>query len=289
MAPKKIVEVPKEPEPVVEQLPPEPQIPPEDLVTSLSTGLELPLRPQDVLEIWALESSYSDQAALVTKLLGLAGIPARRDIICDFHLFALIHAKALGLSHRQAAPFHAIMAHLLAMASGVSAKQASADTTTCFKEFQRLLLNHTVNSPPARMAVFNATEAKQIADFATTTFFKHFLLYSFCLNYEQDVQMLHFGVGLQRPLVPPELSRAKERPGRRSKGLSELASGDKDRRSTKNLEDVAETAAPEVTEEEEIEQLVEEKLKETEARLQAMLEAREAGFHQKLAEKSGRH
>lgn len=291
MAPKKIVE---EPEPVVE-LPPEPEPgAEEDLITALSTGLELALRPQDVLDIWSADG-YAQQAKLVTKLLGIdvsCSIPARRDIICDFHLFTLIHVKALCLSRRQAASFHAIMAKVLAMATDSNRQKdcsfkASADAATCFKEFQRLLLNHTVNNPPECLDVFNASEAKQLADFATTTFFKHFLLYKFCCSHDQDGQVLHFCVGLQRPLPPPDLSKAKDRPGRRSKGLSEIgAAYSKDRGPDQDAD--ADASATALSDEEEIERLVQEKLRETEARLQAKLDAREEALQQKLAEKASK-
>eukprot|EP00438_Fugacium_kawagutii_P033009 Skav230192 [mRNA] locus=scaffold1418:98407:108964:- [translate_table: standard] len=108
--------------------------------TELETGLKLPLTPNDVGRIWALDCA--GQSKLLTELLGLeAAHPpvARREIICDFHLFNLSHAKMLCLTQRQGADM---------MAGWNNAEGATA--AECFKEFQRLLLDHAVNDPPKR-------------------------------------------------------------------------------------------------------------------------------------------
>lgn len=269
MAPKKVVEIPKEPEPV-EQPPPEPPKPTEDEISVLPSGLALPLRPKDILDIWALPGAIN-QAELVSKLLSLeaaCSVAARREIVCDFHLFAIVHAEALCLSQRQAATFHAIMARILALLSEKVALQG------CFKEFEKLLLTHTVEVP-----IFNAAEARSLADFATSTIFKHFLLHSFCLRSEQDSELLQFSVAVQRPPPPLPLSQATGLAARTNgRSRSKITSAD----DPVAVEDTV-AAVEELSEEDEIEKLVQEKLKETEARLQARLDEREEAIQKKLA------
>lgn len=56
----------------------------------------------------------------------------------------------------------------------------------CFREFQRLVLQHAAANPPESLAIFKVSEAKLLTDFAAATFFKHLLLYQFCMNCPQD-------------------------------------------------------------------------------------------------------
>ncbi|CAE7889282.1 5-methylthioadenosine/S-adenosylhomocysteine deaminase [Symbiodinium microadriaticum] len=168
MAPKKPVEEPPEEEAA------EPE-PVEGDETELVTGLKLPLKPNDVGRIWVLQD-YAAQSKILTELLGLEGAHpnvARREIVCDFHLFNLSHAKMLCLTQRQGAVFHAIMAVILDMAKqGSEDSEGSAEAAECFKKFRELLVLHSVNDSPDRLAIFGAGEARRLTDYATTTLFK---------------------------------------------------------------------------------------------------------------------
>jgi len=311
---------PKKPpveEPVEEKPPtPPPPEPTEDEVTELSTGLQLPLRGLDVLQIWEHEGNYDAQVKLLVELLGLtAAFPStpQRNIVCDFYIYNLIQAKALCLTARQGAVFHAIMAKILGMmgfGSGDGEKKnptpqdMPCGTAECFQEFQRLLLQHSVSKPPERLDVFRVSEARLLTDFASVTLFKHFLLYQFCINCSQEVQTLRFQQPLQRPLPPPDLSTARPRPrprGWRLKGQEEAggeaaaagggagAGGGDGAAGEFDGEEPAEggegdEASPE---EQEIARVVAEKLRETEAALQAKLDAREEAFREKIAATKG--
>ncbi|CAE8625633.1 unnamed protein product [Polarella glacialis] len=109
------------PEPPPEEAEPaEPPPPVEGDERELESGLKLVLRPNDVGKIWA-QSDYASQSQLLTELLGLEvahPAEARRDIVCDFHLFNLMHAKTLCLTQRQGAVFGTIMALVLDMMAG---------------------------------------------------------------------------------------------------------------------------------------------------------------------------
>jgi len=151
--------------------------------------------------------------------------------------------------------------------------------TTCFKEFERLLLMHAVKDPPKRLDIFRASEVRLLTDFASTTLFKHFLLYQYCTNFDREVQTLRFGMSLERPMHLPDLSAATLKP-KRSKSHEEREALDTQ---------IPQEASPddkELTEEQEIELLVQEKLKETEERLEAKLKAREEAFLARLEEEA---
>ncbi|CAE7502662.1 Ccdc189 [Symbiodinium natans] len=284
MAPKK-PQVAEEP-PEEEAAEPEPV---EGDETELETGLKLPLRPNDVGRIWALQD-HAAQSKLLAELLGLEGVHptlARREIVCDFHLFNLSHAKMLCLNQRQAAVFHAIMSTVLDMMAGLQegASEGSA-AAECFKKFQELLIVHSVNDPPSRLAVFAGGEARRLTDYAATTLFKHFLLYQFCVRCERDMETLRFSVEVERPLAPPASGTARQKASRRPPQAAENEgpAASVEAHASRAPQEKPSGAGEDMSEEE-IQRLVEEKLRETEVRLEAKLAAREQQFMERLAGK----
>jgi len=322
----------KPPEEPVEEPPEEPPPPPEpteDEVTELSTGLQLPLRGLDVGRIWALGEDYGAQAVLLAELLSLEEAwpsATQRQIACDLYMYNLSHSKAMCLTQRQAAVFHAIMARVLDLMRCPNTSQQAApkdmpcDTAKGFQEFQQLLLNHSVSSPPDRLDIFRVSEAKLLTDFASVTLFKHFLLYQFCTNCEQEVQTLRVRRTIQRPLPPPDLASARHRPRPKgwklkSQGLGQDGvggggsqgapdgSGEADMDAVGGAANATSRDLPEDSlegavdgvgaeavedvspEEQEINRLVSEKLAEKERELEAKLAEREEAFLQKFTAK----
>lgn len=261
-------------------------VPPLEMLSELSTGLRLPLRGNDVGRIWQVrEGDFAQQSDLIMQLLDLKERygTGRREIICDFHLYNLVHAKSLCLSPMQAAVFHAIMDQMLEM---MKSSKAAPNTrpgqmctaASCFQEFQRLILAHCREEPPHRLGIFRDSEVKLLADFASTTLFKHYLLYQYCINFDREIETLRFSMTLARPSLPPDLKGATKRERRQEiQEPSDQA----------QQEEQSPEEAQEPTEEEKIEQMVQEKLRETEARLQAKLDEREEAFMQRLEEEKG--
>eukprot|EP00971_Amphidinium_carterae_P058641 1159720-Amphidinium_carterae.1 len=147
-------------------------------------------------------------------LLGLETahpLQEQRDIVTDFHIYALAHAKAVQLRPYQAAVFHAIMAVMLEKARTLPVSTEAAD---CFTDFQALMLQHmaqgTQDGP--RADIFSEKEVRLLTDFATETFFKHFRLYQYCMKNDQDVQTLRFCMQFDVPLKPLDLMEAKPKP-----------------------------------------------------------------------------
>lgn len=298
MAPKKKVEE-EPPPPPVEEEEQEPPPPDPDEDTELETGLQLPLRPKDVLELWAYKSKkeFEDwewHGSRIRELLKVSekyATPDQSDIVRDFHVFNLAHTHAIRLDHRQAAVFIAIMDRVLGMmkSPGASPESKPGDLCTAaqaFQEFQRLIVAHSTDDPPQNIVIFRLSEAKMLIDFASSTLFKHYLLYQYCVNFDREVQTLRFSMGLHRPLPPPDLRAArptdrKDRK-RRSKELP-TQGGD-------GPEDEEPEEPEELTEEQEIERLVEAKLRETESMLDSKLQDREqrllAEYEQKKEEKA---
>jgi hypothetical protein len=269
--------------------------PPLDMLDTLSTDLKLPLRGVDVEKIWGLgEESFDKKSEMLMQLLGLKERygTGRREIVCDFYLYNLTHAKSLCLTAIQGAVFHAIMEEMLAMMRSPSATpdtrpEQMCTTEKCFNRFQQLILQHSRQDPPGRLGIFRDSEVRLLTDFANVTLFKHYLLYQYCINFDREIETLRFNPNVERPSPPPDLSLGTKKTERqvasrqRQKEAAENGHADRDM----NMEAPAgpeETA--ELTEEEKIEKLVAEKLKETEDKLNARLEQAEAEFMRRVQE-----
>jgi len=302
MAPKKKEkEVEKEEEPVEEAVeePPPPPEPTEDELRELSTGLALPLRGLDVAQVWTLGEDWAQQERLLVPLLGLEEAwpsVSQRSLVCEFYIFNLQQAKALCLTPLQGAVFHAIMHEVLTLlrCPDMQGRRGSQDmpcgAEACFQQFQQLLVQHAVSRPPEQLGIFRLSDAKMLTDFASATLFKHFLLYQFCVNVEQEVQTLRVCRPLQRPLRIPDLSGARLKPRvAEDKGSAGGGQADSQKAEEANVggpSPLGDEATG--TEEDEVERLVAEKLKETEAALQKKLDERQEAFELKLADKAAK-
>lgn len=261
--------------------------PPLEMLDALSTGLRLTLRGVDVQKIWGLgDEAFEKQSELIMQLLGLQERygTGRREIMCDFHLYNLVHARSLCLTHVQAAVFHAIMDDILRM---MLSSTATPDTRPedmftaeqCFNHFQTRILAHARQDPPDRLLIFKDSEVRLLTDFASVTLFKHYLLYQYCINFDREIETLRFNPYLEQPSPPPDLTLATLKKAERQKQAPE--SGHHADREL-NQEAAYEEEEVELTEEDKIQFIVQEKLKETEERLHARLAQREAEFMQRL-------
>eukprot|EP00746_Dinoflagellata_sp_MGD_P000735 gnl/MRDRNA2_/MRDRNA2_101335_c0_seq1.p1 gnl/MRDRNA2_/MRDRNA2_101335_c0~~gnl/MRDRNA2_/MRDRNA2_101335_c0_seq1.p1 ORF type:complete len:305 (+),score=79.02 gnl/MRDRNA2_/MRDRNA2_101335_c0_seq1:46-960(+) len=274
----------------------------EEEETTLSTGLQLPLKPSQIEAVWAL-NDHEEQGLLLGKMLTLAdesGENFRNEALQDFYVYNLVHCKSIGLDARQAAAFHAIMERMLEMMqdAGVpGAKINPQDATNpndCFKQFEVLMREHSVGPN----AIFFTSQAKLLTDFASMTLFKHYLLYQYLLYHDRETEVLRFEMNYEQPLPPPDLSAARlVNAGRKSKrGLGSTAGGGYGATggmaSSKGMDGnvspryMPPSETPEVrdlTEEEEIEELVQAKLAEVQAKLDKKLKDREDAFQEKMA------
>jgi len=263
--------------------------PPLDMLDSLTTGLKLPLRGVDVAKIWALgDCAFDKQSDLISQMLGLKERfgTGRREIVCDYHLYNLIHAKSLCLSSAQGAVFHAIMDQMLSLMRNPTAKldtkpEQMFTAEQCFNRFQELVLAHSRQEPPDCLAIFSDSEVRLLTDFASVTMFKHYLLYQYSINFDREIETLRFNPHLERPSPPPELALGSLKKAERQKkeDNGHHATGELNQEASVDLDD-----GRELTEEEKIEMLVMEKLRETEDKLQARLEQRETEFMQRVAD-----
>jgi hypothetical protein len=276
----------------------------EEEETTLSTGLVLPLKPSQIEAVWALADDHAEQGVLLGKMLTLedeSGENFRFEALQDFYVYNLVHCKSIGLDARQAAAFHAIMQQMLDMMKEAGqpegAKINPQDATNpneCFKQFEQMMREHSVGPN----AIFLCSQAKILSDFASMTLFKHYLLYQYLLYNSRETEVLRFEMNYEQPLPPPDLSAARlVRPDRRLKrGLGSTAGSGYGATggmaSSKGMDGavspryIPPSETPEVrdlTEEEEIEELVQAKLAEVQAKLDQRLKDREDAFQEKMA------
>lgn len=254
------------------------------------------------------------------KLTGnSSGENFRHEALQDYSVYNVVHAKSIGLSPQQAAVFHAIMQKMLdtmapnnyqgegeeegygdgfsdggfkqtnkepGLPMGAINPQDAMSASDCFKKFENYIRDHSVGS---KHPIFLTEQAKLLTDFASMTLFKHYLLYQYLLYHNRETEVLRFEMNYEQPLPPPDLTGARlVRQDRRLKQGLGSTSGPTGGYQGSGQESAAfqpPADTPEVrdlTEEEEIDELVEAKLEEIRKSWKKKLEAREAAFHEKL-------
>jgi hypothetical protein len=250
---------------------------PLELLDELSTGLRLPLTGRQVEQVWAVCNDLGAQGRLLSQLLALEESypsPAQRDIVCDYHIFNLMHAKVISFSSLQAAVFVSIMQRMLDMmkieGAGPNTRPSDGhDVATCFAEFECMILAHSMKGPE-KLDIFRGSDVKLLTDFASLTVFKHFLLYQYCMNFPVEVQVTRIGVNVQRPWPLPDLSGATLR-------ASSVPSKHQISENVESMDGASplKGSGPLTSEEDEIDRLVRQKLQEAEEALDAKLKDRE--------------
>jgi len=270
---------------------------------TLSDGSKTPLSPSDVEAVWALQDDHAEQGELLGKMLAKkgkltgnsSGENFRHEALQDYSVHIVVFAKSILLSPQQAAVFHAIMQKMLdtmapgdvdAEPMGVINPQDAMSASDCFKKFENYIRDHSVGS---RQHKFSVEQAKLLTDFASMTLFKHYLLYQYLLYHNRETEVLRFEMNYEQPLPPPDLTGARlVRQDRRLKQGLGSTSGPTGGYQGSGQESAAfqpPADTPEVrdlTEEEEIDELVEAKLEEIRQTWKKKLEAREKAFHDKL-------
>lgn len=287
---------------------PEADVEPE---VTLSDGSKLPLSPSDVEAVWALQDDHAEQGELLGMMLKKKGLlhgntsgeNFRHEALQDYSVYNIVHAKSIGLSATQAAVFHAIMQKMLDMmqppgGSGEVVEepvvqmnpQDAMSASVCFKKFENYIRDHSVGS---KHPIFLTEQAKLLTDFASMTLFKHYLLYQYLLYHNRETEVLRFEMNYEQPLPPPDLTGARLiTPDRRLKkglGSTSGATGGYQGSGQESAAFQPPADTPEVrdlTEEEEIDELVEAKLEEIRQSWKKKLEARKAAFDKKLEEEA---
>jgi hypothetical protein len=194
-------------------------------ITTLPTGLKLIVTAEQVADLWAVQDLAARRKALAAQV-GIADADHnfQNEVILDFHYCNLAHCQSLCLPALQTAVFISLMSEVL-----FSMKRPSPTSSTqgepytcpdCFREYQRLCLQHAVDKPPSSVAYFVSSQVRLLTDFVNLTLMKHFHLYQYCLLHAREVDTVRVDVTLEEPSAPPDLNQAKLREEPTDHGLA---------------------------------------------------------------------
>mmetsp|Transcript_29078 Transcript_29078/g.64033 ORF Transcript_29078/g.64033 Transcript_29078/m.64033 type:complete len:261 (-) Transcript_29078:71-853(-) len=204
-----------------------PSEPVKDEPILLPTGLQLLLTETEVHTIWTHVES-KDQLALLGERLGITAPSFRNEMLLEFHLCNLLHGKQVCLTAKKAAAFQAIMSDVLGLMQQESQdpghKGEPSTSAEAFAHFGKLMLRHSGTKGPDTMQLFLPSETKMLTDFASQTFFKHFLLYQYvtlpvadpekpfsqCWGAEREVEVVRSEVALEQPMPTLDLNAATQ-------------------------------------------------------------------------------
>ncbi|KAJ3259766.1 hypothetical protein HDU77_001635 [Chytriomyces hyalinus] len=110
---------------------------------------------------------------------GLDGTSSdKRAILLDFYYYVLSFAKEHRFPPEKASAFFSIMKATHVHVTESPFPRFDSD----YAFFKDLLLKHCINRPPFSQQVFTFSEMKQISEYATNTYFRHYLMYKYAFT-----------------------------------------------------------------------------------------------------------
>jgi len=162
-----------------------------------------------------------------------------------------------------------------------------------FEEFKKVLMNHSIDRPPGQVKYFEANEVKKIIDYAKNGYFAHFNLYTYIFCNKQKNEEIRMTVFIDNPLPNAPLSEAlymgKEKHEIKEDDDAEMKKEQEEKKKKEEEQRiVVEKIAQQKKEDEEntldpkTMQVIQFKIRETQALMEKQLEEREKMLQEKL-------
>lgn len=130
----------------------------------------------------------------------------RSEILVDFCLYNLMFCDENDFSAAKKSAFFSIMKrvfeHGFQSADVVPMQQSLAF-------FKTQVLEHSVEAPPDRVAVFSLQEVRLLTEFVATTFYRHYKAYQLCFTRRQPTEQREKVLQVESPFCPPPLEAAE--------------------------------------------------------------------------------
>jgi hypothetical protein len=168
------------------------------------------LSEEQLQEFFAL-NDHGEQIKLLCKFLSIKRytLNTRAAIFVDFCFLNLMYA------HNEAQPrfteektscFFSIMKQVFEDAT--STQCAIEDSYTKFKEY---MMTHSVDIPPNSVAVFDVLDVKNMTEFVSKTFYRHFKLYQYTFAQKQEEECVVKELVVETPLEPEPMNASGPR------------------------------------------------------------------------------
>ena len=122
------------------------------------------------------------------------------SIVTDFLMYVLAFAEEQNFPTAKKAEIFAIMKSVFDDTFGEKSREESYD------HFKALVLKSVDET------IFDVTDIKPLADFISTTFFRHFHAYRTCFHHKQPLDSFSRTLAVDTPLRPPPLATGVLRP-----------------------------------------------------------------------------
>lgn len=161
------------------------------------------LSPEQLEELSA-EADPEAKVRLLAQALQVAhyGENPRSELLVDLCLSNLTFAEEAGLSATKTSTLFSIVKRVFEHAFEGGNVVTLPQSLEFFKE---KVLEHSVDDPPQRAAVFELDDVRLITDFFGKTFFRHFKAYRYVFLHRQRVERRTKQLFVESPLTPPPL------------------------------------------------------------------------------------
>ena len=134
-------------------------------------------------------------------------------ILVDFLYYNLLFCEGKGLTPEKTSAFFSIMKRVFEYTfrpelepGNVDESEARVSMEASFAFFKAQMLSHSVEAPEERsVGLFSVGDVEVIAEFISTTFYRHFKAYSYTFYNKQPDENVERFLMVEQPLAPPAL------------------------------------------------------------------------------------
>nr|XP_008246951.2 cilia- and flagella-associated protein 119 isoform X4 [Oryctolagus cuniculus] len=164
----------------------------------------------DIHSMQQLEKTASTEETrqLLAELLGLSqpSQSLRDAIVLDLFHHALIFCRQQGFSLEQTSTVCALLQDLHKACTATPL----GNVEECYRYFSSLLFCHGIRRPPFSIDLFKEEQLLAVADYVVNTYFRHFKLYKYAFTPQVRLDLSLTYIGLQPPKLWAEQKESEE-------------------------------------------------------------------------------
>lgn len=154
-----------------------------ELKTQPLTFTDLPQTEMQQLQAKRSRDEILEDLKRIMKLRSKDGFKA--EVLAEFHFQNFMFCQKQGFSHEKASAFLSLMRQL--HSDTVPARKADVNEASALLE--ELLARHSRQLPPFSVGIFSKEEVSVMRDFVTRSFLRHFKMYQFMYQQQQDISV----------------------------------------------------------------------------------------------------
>ena len=113
----------------------------------------------------------------------------RADVLLDFHFYNYAFCKDNAFTTEKTSCFFSILKRIIQADQDSNAGVSDGAIQKSFDHLKTLLFRHSVERPPHSVGIFSVADVKEMIDYVSNSYYRHFSLYKFIFTKRSVVQL----------------------------------------------------------------------------------------------------